>query len=202
MPTNKSGAQKRREAKLKEEQKRVAAIASQYTPAQMAAMMIRQQKEAERREKEASGMALVEQAERAIASVGKKKRAPLLTGDDALRPNVATALLEIFARFDDDNDAALNRIELERFAVATNGEKFEEAAIDELRKSFNCTPEGHLTRTGFLEMYQLQTLSDPNETWKDLIRHGYSIDVKLVNRATGSYNPNYARQELAKPASA
>ncbi|KAI9341502.1 hypothetical protein BDR26DRAFT_802294, partial [Obelidium mucronatum] len=115
---------------------------------------------------------------------------------DALRPNVSTALLEIFGRFDDDNDGALNRVELERFAIATNGEKFEEEAIDELKKSFNCNAEGNLTRAGFLEMYQLQTLSDPNETWRDLIKHGYSINVRLIHRATGSADPNFAKQEV------
>ncbi|KAJ3401597.1 hypothetical protein CcCBS67573_g06407 [Chytriomyces confervae] len=202
MGKNKSGAEKRRQAKAKVEAAEAQANMIPMTPAQAAAYMIRQQKDQERREKEASGMALVEQAELAIKSVGKTKRAPLLTADDALRANVATALLEIFARFDDDNDGALNRLELERFAVATNGEKFEEAAIDELKKSFNCNADGNLTRTGFLEMYQLQTLSDPNETWKDLIKHGYSIDVKLVNRATGSANINYARQDISKPATA
>ncbi|KAJ3267939.1 hypothetical protein HDU76_011554, partial [Blyttiomyces sp. JEL0837] len=47
----------------------------------------------------------------------KVKRAPLLDTQDRLMPNVSTALLEIFARFDDDNDGALSRAELENFAI-------------------------------------------------------------------------------------
>ena len=59
-----------------------------------------------------------------IGASGKRtKRAPLLSSDDKLLPNVSTALLEIFARFDNDNDGALNLEELEAFAISTNGEK-------------------------------------------------------------------------------
>ncbi|KAJ3027130.1 UNVERIFIED_CONTAM: hypothetical protein HDU68_004364 [Siphonaria sp. JEL0065] len=204
---NKSGAQKRREAKIKEQIKAEQALIQQnmtpLTPAQAAALLIRQQQQKERLEKMESGALQQEQEELAKAAVGKKRRAPLLDSvrvnilrQDALLPNVSTALLEIFGRFDDDNDGALNRLELERFAVATNGEKFEEEAIDELKKSFNCNEEGNLTRAGFLEMYQLQTLSDPDETWRDLIKHGYSINIRLINRATGSADPNFAKQEV------
>ncbi|KAJ3115518.1 hypothetical protein HK100_001314 [Physocladia obscura] len=196
---NKTGAQKRKSAKVK------AAQAQQQqgpqvmlTPAQAAALVIRQQQHQVRLDKIAAGTLGPELASQALAGLGKTKRAPLLSeADDSLLPNVRTALLEIFARFDDDNDKALNRNELERFAIATNGEKFEESAIDELKKSFHCDQNGNLTRDGFLEMYQLQTLSDPNETWRDLIKHGYSINVQLVNRATGSYDPNLSKQDIA-----
>lgn len=35
--------------------------------------------------------------------------------------------------------------------------------------------DGSLTQQGFLEMYQLQTMSEPDETIKDLIKHGKLI---------------------------
>ncbi|KAJ3203563.1 hypothetical protein HDU83_006681 [Entophlyctis luteolus] len=204
---NKSGAQKKREQRARQQlQKDLAQAHAQaeqqqqqpaLTPAQAAALVIRQQQAQERLAKIESGVFQQEQASLAISAIGKTRRAPLLDADDALLPNVRTALLEIFARFDDDNDGALNRLELERFAIATNGEKFEESAIDELKKSFNCDAEGNLTRTGFLEMYQLQTLSEPNETWRDLIKHGYSVNVQLIRRATGSYDPSYVNQTPA-----
>ncbi|KAI9336642.1 hypothetical protein DFJ73DRAFT_850137 [Zopfochytrium polystomum] len=112
-------------------------------------------------------------------------------------PNVSTALLEIFGRFDDDGDGALSRKELEAFAIATNGEKFEDEAVDELKKSFNVDANDNLTKRGFLEMYQLQTLSDPNETWRDLIKHGYSVKVQLVRRATGNADPDWKAKQAA-----
>ncbi|KAJ3071983.1 hypothetical protein HDU98_004471 [Podochytrium sp. JEL0797] len=196
MTKNKSGAQKRRDLKARQQRQAEELLQSmmpQLTPAQMAARMIREQKHKAQQEAMQNGTYAAEQAALAAQAVGKQRRAPLLDGDDALLPNVSTALLEIFCRFDDDNDGALNRLELERFAIATNGEKFEEEAIEELKKSFNVNADGHLTRAGFLEMYQLQTLSDPGETWRDLIKHGYSINIKLVNRITGSADPAFAK---------
>ncbi|KAJ3070204.1 hypothetical protein HDU99_002726 [Rhizoclosmatium hyalinum] len=200
----KSGAQRRKAAKINEQIRAENALIQQnmvpLTPAQAAAHLIRQQKAKELQEKMENGTLQAEQAELAKSAVGKKRRAPLLDQDDALMPNVSTALLEIFGRFDDDNDGALNRLELERFAVATNGEKFEESAIEELKKSFNVNANGDLTRAGFLEMYQLQTLSDPSETWRDLIKHGYSIQIKLINRATGSADPTWGKNAVENSA--
>ncbi|KAJ3204617.1 hypothetical protein HDU67_009403, partial [Dinochytrium kinnereticum] len=100
-----------------------------------------------------------------VPAIKKVKRVSLIGSQDQLTQQVVTALLEVFGRFDDDNDGALSRDELEAFAIATNGEKFEEDAVNELKKSFNVDANGNLTRRGFLEMYQLQTLSDPDETW-------------------------------------
>ncbi|KAI8830842.1 hypothetical protein BC829DRAFT_494641 [Chytridium lagenaria] len=122
-------------------------------------------------------------------AIKKVKRTPLIGDQDQLTTQVVAALLEIFGRFDDDNDAALSREELEAFAIATNGEKFEEEAVNELKKSFNVDANGNLTRRGFLEMYQLQTLSDPDETWRDLIKHGYSVKLQLIRRATATPTP-------------
>jgi hypothetical protein len=40
--------------------------------------------------------------------------------------------------------------------------------------------KGYLTLKGFLQMYNLQTSSEPEETWKDLQKHGYDTQLKLV----------------------
>ncbi|KAJ3110585.1 hypothetical protein HDU96_006461 [Phlyctochytrium bullatum] len=132
------------------------------------------------------------------ATVKKVKRVALIGPNDQLTQQVVTALLEIFGRFDDDNDGALSREELEAFAIATNGEKFEEEAVNELKKSFNVDGNGNLTRRGFLEMYQLQTLSDPDETWRDLIKHGYSVKLQLIRRVTGNASPDWKGKKPAK----
>ncbi|KAJ3281653.1 hypothetical protein HDU76_008880, partial [Blyttiomyces sp. JEL0837] len=74
---------------------------------------------------------------------------------------------------------------------------FEEEAVEELKKSFNVNEQGYLTKRGFLEMYQLQTLSDPSETWRDLIKHGYSVKVQLIRRATGNADPDWMEKQKA-----
>ncbi|KAI9199531.1 uncharacterized protein BJ171DRAFT_517844 [Polychytrium aggregatum] len=103
----------------------------------------------------------------------------LLDDEDALIPAAAKALTEIFARFDVDQDGALNLQELNAFATATNGKPFDQESIDEIQEYFNCTDDGALTLIGFFEMYQMQTLSEPEETWKDLKRHGYDDNLVL-----------------------
>ncbi|KAJ3107658.1 hypothetical protein HDU97_003652 [Phlyctochytrium planicorne] len=132
------------------------------------------------------------------AAIKKVKRVSLIGPQDQLTQQAVTALLEIFGRFDDDNDNALSREELENFAIATNGEKFEEEAVNELKKSFNVDENGNLTRRGFLEMYQLQTMSDPDETWRDLIKHGYSVKLQLIRRVTGNAAPGWKGKKAAK----
>ncbi|KND00007.1 uncharacterized protein SPPG_04354 [Spizellomyces punctatus DAOM BR117] len=109
-------------------------------------------------------------------------RAPLLTDDDVFTPAAESALKEIFSRFDVDKDGNLSRAEIDAFAIAANGEKFDEATIEELSDSFDTTADGKLTLEGFLDMYHLQTLSDEDETWKDLKTFGY--DDKLVKSDT------------------
>ncbi|KAJ1561561.1 hypothetical protein HK405_003532 [Cladochytrium tenue] len=115
------------------------------------------------------------------AGAGKVKRALLLDEQDRLTAATQAALLEVFGRFDDDGDGALSRSELEAFAIATNGEKFEEDAVDELKKSFHVDKNENLTKRGFLEMYQ-----------RDLIKHGYSVKLQLVRRVTGNADPEWA----------
>ncbi|KAJ3414919.1 hypothetical protein HDV05_005868 [Chytridiales sp. JEL 0842] len=180
------------------------AAATTTTPAPAAAPAQKQQPQSVAAAA-AAALAALKKPQPAITpeeAAGKVRRAPLLTADDALQPIVSTALLEIFARFDFDNDFALSNEELEAFAIATNGEKFEEDAIAELKKSFNVDANGNLTRQGFLEMYQLQTLSDPNETWRDLIKHGYSVRLSLVKRTTGSADPEWKTKYPAAAAAA
>lgn len=58
---------------------------------------------------------------------------------------------------------------LEAFARATNGAPFDQASLDEITTFFDVTPEGGLTLKGFLQMYQLQTENDEEETWKSVI---------------------------------
>ncbi|KAI9096156.1 hypothetical protein DFS34DRAFT_624178 [Phlyctochytrium arcticum] len=105
----------------------------------------------------------------------------LLTEEDAFIPACEEALKEIFARFDVDKDNSLSREELDNFAIAANGEKFDDATLEELKESFDVTKEGNLTLDGFIDMYHLQTLSDEDETWKDLKKFGYNDQIEKVS---------------------
>ncbi|KAJ3286271.1 hypothetical protein HK104_009119 [Borealophlyctis nickersoniae] len=104
----------------------------------------------------------------------------LLDGEDQFTPDAQAALLEIFARFDKDKDGALNRAELDEFAIASNGEKFDEASVRELLEAFD-NQDGKLTKDGFLDMFHLQTLSEEEETRKDLLKHGYNEKLELTS---------------------
>lgn len=95
--------------------------------------------------------------------------------EDAFLEPVSKALTEIFEKFDHDKDGLLNEKELQQFVMATNGQKLDERSLQEIRENFHVDDQNRLTKRGFLEMYQLQTLSEPEETWKDLQKHGYDL---------------------------
>jgi hypothetical protein len=78
---------------------------------------------------------------------------------------------------------------LDKWAVDTNGHSFPEETKEELREFLDVTEEGCLTCVifvadhfpvsdtftphrfkGFLQIYQLQTENDEEETWRDLVR--------------------------------
>ncbi|PRP86718.1 hypothetical protein PROFUN_02867 [Planoprotostelium fungivorum] len=84
------------------------------------------------------------------------------------------AFEEIFARFDQDKDGALNSVELDAFATACNGTPFDDSSKQEIIDYFDVTDDNALTLKGFLEMYHTQTSGDSSETWKDLTKLGYN----------------------------
>ncbi|KAG0226914.1 hypothetical protein BGW41_004022 [Actinomortierella wolfii] len=104
----------------------------------------------------------------------------LLDEEDCLIQEAEDALMEIFDRYDVDKDGALNDEELDAFARDTNGDVFDEDTRAEITGFLDVNDKGHLTKKGFLQMYNLQTPNDPEETWKDLQKHGYDSNLKLV----------------------
>ncbi|EJD05817.1 uncharacterized protein FOMMEDRAFT_104082 [Fomitiporia mediterranea MF3/22] len=68
---------------------------------------------------------------------------------------------------------------LDQWAIDTNGSPLPNEAKEEL-ELLDGTEEGYLTFQGFLQIYQLQTESDEEETWKDLFSHGFDRNLKLV----------------------
>ncbi|KAG0302225.1 hypothetical protein BGZ98_007683, partial [Dissophora globulifera] len=57
---------------------------------------------------------------------------------------------------------------------------FDEDTRAEITEFLDLDESGQLTLKGFLQMYNLQTSSEPEETWKDLQKHGYDTKLKLV----------------------
>ncbi|KAG0263464.1 hypothetical protein BG011_008757 [Mortierella polycephala] len=105
---------------------------------------------------------------------------PLVDDDGAFTQECEDALVAIFKRYDVDKDGALSRAELDAFARDTNGDVFDDDSRAEITEFFDLDDKGQLTLKGFLQMYNLQTTSEPEETWKDLQKHGYDTKLKLV----------------------
>ncbi|EGN95416.1 hypothetical protein SERLA73DRAFT_60168, partial [Serpula lacrymans var. lacrymans S7.3] len=58
---------------------------------------------------------------------------------------------------------------LDSWARDTNGAPFSDETKEELVEFLDVTDDGGLTFKGFLQIYQLQTESDEEETWRDLV---------------------------------
>ncbi|EGO20949.1 hypothetical protein SERLADRAFT_397956 [Serpula lacrymans var. lacrymans S7.9] len=69
---------------------------------------------------------------------------------------------------------------LDSWARDTNGAPFSDETKEELVEFLDVTDDGGLTFKGFLQIYQLQTESDEEETWRDLSNHGFDRTLKLV----------------------
>lgn len=67
------------------------------------------------------------------------------------------------------HQAAMSSDALDTWARDTNGLPLPQEQKDELLECMDVTDDGALTFKGFLQLYQLQTESDPEETWKDLV---------------------------------
>ncbi|KAJ2644241.1 hypothetical protein GGF44_000734 [Coemansia sp. RSA 1694] len=107
----------------------------------------------------------------------------LLQDNLEFTPKCESALKEIFERYDQDKDGALNDKELQAFATFTNGSPFTESDLADIRTNLDCTEDGALLKGGFLQLYSLQTnAGDDDETWADLKKHGYNSDLQLVKR--------------------
>lgn len=88
--------------------------------------------------------------------------------------------------------AYLAEEDLQRWALETNGEPFSDETKEEVTEFFDVTDENNLTLVshpllnhilinivhsfkGFMQLYQLQTENEENETWKDLV----SLDLPM-----------------------
>ncbi|KAJ1646404.1 hypothetical protein LPJ64_002098 [Coemansia asiatica] len=88
--------------------------------------------------------------------------AELLQDDMEFTAECEAALVEIFSRYDEDKDGALNEQEIQSFAKEN---------------------DGALLMSGFIQLYSLQTnAGDEEETWNDLKKHGYNDKLELAKK--------------------
>ncbi|KAI9339136.1 hypothetical protein BD770DRAFT_415316 [Pilaira anomala] len=115
--------------------------------------------------------ALEEEIER--IAMGYKGEEELLTEDNQLSEALQQVLEEVFNKFDQDQDGALNPKELDSFIFITNGAHPPAAFLRQMGLRFGANKKGWLSKEGFLAFYLEQTLDDPSETRNDLGVHGY-----------------------------
>lgn len=72
----------------------------------------------------------------------------------------------------------LTEVDLDTFSTVTNGAALPQESKDEIREFLDTDKDGHLTLRGFIEMYHLQSDNDPEETWKDLGKLGFSNSLE------------------------
>ncbi|KAI8881534.1 hypothetical protein K501DRAFT_188751, partial [Backusella circina FSU 941] len=101
--------------------------------------------------------------------------------NDNLTPELLKTLLEIFDKFDQDKDRALNPKEWDHFVYYTNDQHPSDALLVQIAQQFGANKKGWLTLEGFLAFYLEQTLNDISETERDILKHGYdTISLKVI----------------------
>ncbi|KIK08711.1 hypothetical protein K443DRAFT_672239 [Laccaria amethystina LaAM-08-1] len=118
----------------------------------------------------------------------------LLDDDGAITVQLETCLKHIFAQYCSPStsrsdrktllqpppNASLSPEGLDAWAKDTNGAPFSQETKDELVEFLDVAEDGSLTLKGFLQIYQLQTENDEEETWRDLSKHGFDRALKLI----------------------
>ncbi|KZO89947.1 hypothetical protein CALVIDRAFT_523349 [Calocera viscosa TUFC12733] len=69
---------------------------------------------------------------------------------------------------------------LDQWATDTNGSPMSDDMKEEVKDSIDTNDKGYLTFSGLLQIYQLQTSMDEEETWRDLASHGFDRNLELA----------------------
>ncbi|QRW26974.1 EF-hand 1, calcium-binding site protein [Rhizoctonia solani] len=84
---------------------------------------------------------------------------------------------------------------------------FPDETKEEMKDTLDVDDQGNLTFNGFIQIYQLQTENDEEETWRDLSAHGFDRNLILVSTrretdhkadTSGIFTPT-ARAETPEP---
>ncbi|KIK59799.1 hypothetical protein GYMLUDRAFT_168907 [Collybiopsis luxurians FD-317 M1] len=120
--------------------------------------------------------------------------ASLLDEEGAISESFEKCLRQIFAKYCNPKpespfsgqlppNACLDPAGLDAWACDTNGQPFSEDTKEEILQFMDVTDEGNLTFKGFLQVYQLQTENDEEETWRDLAKHGFDRSLNFVQKS-------------------
>ncbi|KAL1944557.1 hypothetical protein VTO73DRAFT_2987 [Trametes versicolor] len=135
----------------------------------------------------------------------------LLDDDSAISIALESCLKHVFAKYctprpvpaqqrgellEPPEGAYLTNEGLDAWARDTNGAPFDEATKEEILEFMDVTEDGGLTFKGFMQVYQLQTENDEEETWRDLAAHGFDRTLRLVatRREDSDIDPRLATQ--------
>lgn len=83
-----------------------------------------------------------------------------------------TALEEVFAKFDRDNDGVLNEDELHALQHVCQGVKMTPELLKHIRANFEVDEQQRLTRMGLLQLYTKEVLTDEENVWMELGKFG------------------------------
>ncbi|KAJ1310396.1 hypothetical protein OPQ81_007134 [Rhizoctonia solani] len=112
----------------------------------------------------------------------------LLDNEGAVSHKFVTALAQIFAKYLEH--AHMEEAGLDAWARDTNGAPFPDETKEEMKDTLDVTDQGHLTFNGFIQIYQLQTENDEEETWRDLSAHGFDRNLNLVSTRRETEKPD------------
>ncbi|KAI9570491.1 hypothetical protein HD554DRAFT_335566 [Boletus coccyginus] len=120
--------------------------------------------------------------------------AQLLDDDGAISQKLEACLKHVFTKYctaappavshqllAPPEGAYLTQEGLDAWARDTNGAPFSQETKNELVEFLDVTDDGGLTLKGFMQIYQLQTENDEEETWRDLSNHGFDRTLTLVS---------------------
>ncbi|KAF8682166.1 hypothetical protein RHS04_02779 [Rhizoctonia solani] len=146
----------------------------------------------------------------------------LLDDDGAVSQKFMTALAQIFSKYCTPRppphtspqrlislveNAWMEECGLDDWARDTNGAPFPDETKEEMKDTLDVDDQGNLTFNGFIQIYQLQTENDEEETWRDLSAHGFDRNLILVSTrretdhkadTSGIFTPT-ARAETPEP---
>ncbi|CDO72837.1 hypothetical protein BN946_scf185002.g22 [Trametes cinnabarina] len=133
---------------------------------------------------------------RVVQKLWQGRRNPPEAGVQLLDDDGAISVQHIFAKYctpkaapavhsgllEPPEGAYLTSEGLDSWARDTNGAPFDEATKEEILEFMDVTEDGGLTFKGFMQVYQLQTENDEEETWRDLADSHLSLRMDLTDR--------------------
>ena len=115
-------------------------------------------------------------------SAKKQALIGLVEKNGSATPAFKAVLGEIFRKYDKDKDGSLSSSELATFAEESGtGSSISQEERKQLGLFFEVDSSGNLTQKGFEQMYLMNTNHQPEDTWKDLEKLGYSKTLDLLD---------------------